>query len=259
VAVPWFGGPGPQPKPRAGVLVGVATDLLEDTHGRMSTSDLRRTSADPADPPTDHRARTEERLRGGLIRDLDAGFADVVRTHQDVLYAVARHLSYRAADSEDLAAEALLRAYRALRGYDAARINALSIRPWLLTILRNTARNAIRDAARRPAPPSTFEPADEVAAAPGPAQLAEQADTQRRLGTALAELSDVQRTAVALRHVVGLPTSEVAQVLGCKDGTAKSHISRGLRRLRELLADSGTGTTGTTNTGSTGSNGTSVE
>ncbi|HEX5346742.1 MAG TPA: sigma factor-like helix-turn-helix DNA-binding protein [Pseudonocardiaceae bacterium] len=40
---------------------------------------------------------------------------------------------------------------------------------------------------------------------------------------------------MVLRHVVGLPTSEVAEVLGCPDGTAKSHISRGLHRLRALL------------------------
>ncbi len=41
----------------------------------------------------------------------------------------------------------------------AARIGELAVRPWLLTILRNTARNAARDAARRPGPPPAFEPA----------------------------------------------------------------------------------------------------
>jgi RNA polymerase sigma factor (sigma-70 family) len=170
-----------------------------------------------------------------LIRDLDLGFADVVRAHQLVLFSVARHLSYRAADAEDLAAEALLRAYKSLRGYDRTRIETLSIRPWLLTILRNTARNAIRDASRRPAPPSTFEPVDTASTAAGPAQLAEQTNTQEDLKRVLGQLPDVQRNAVVLRHVVGLPTSEVAEVLGCKEGTAKSHISRGLQRLRVLM------------------------
>jgi RNA polymerase sigma-70 factor (ECF subfamily) len=175
-------------------------------------------------------------LRAALAADLDAGFAEVVRVHGDVLYSVARALAPRPADAEDLAAEALLRGYRALRGYDAGRIAELAVRPWLLTILRNTARNAARDAARRLGPPPAFEPVDEpVDGRAGPAELAERAGTSRELGAALAELPEVQRSAVVLRHVVGLPTSEVAHVLGCKDGTAKSHVSRGLQRLRVLL------------------------
>jgi RNA polymerase sigma-70 factor (ECF subfamily) len=36
-----------------------------------------------------------------------------------------------------------------------------------------------------------------------------------------------------------MPTSEIAQVLGCPEGTAKSHISRGLTKLRALLTAAG--------------------
>jgi RNA polymerase sigma-70 factor (ECF subfamily) len=60
---------------------------------------------------------------------------------------------------------------------------------------------------------------------------------QRELGAALARLPEVQRTAVVLRHVVGLGTGEVAEVLGVAEGTAKSHVSRGLARLRPLVED----------------------
>ena len=87
-------------------------------------------------------------------------------THERVVYSVALRLSDHADDAEDVAAETFLRAYRALRGYDAARIRALRIRPWLLTILRNTARNAARDAGRRPGPPPDFEPAEPAGAGP---------------------------------------------------------------------------------------------
>lgn len=178
----------------------------------------------------------ELRLRTALADDLDAGFAELVRVHGSVVYSVARAL-VRSADAEDLASESLLRAYRALRGYAPARIATLAVRPWLLAIVRNTARNAARDAARRPAPPPAFDPPERAADTRGPAQLAEQADDRRSLAAVLAELPENQRAAVVLRHVVGLPTSEVAQVLGCPDGTAKSYISRGLRRLRTLLTE----------------------
>ena len=35
---------------------------------------------------------------------------------------------------------------------------------------------------------------------------------------------------MVLRHVEGMPTGEIAEILGCPEGTAKSHVSRGLRR-----------------------------
>ncbi len=181
----------------------------------------------------------EEQLRLALVVDLDAGFADVVRVHERVVYSVALRLCRRPEDAEDLAADALLRAYRALCGYDAARIRALRLRPWLLAIVRNAARNAARDANRRPGPPPVFEPVEQAAAGPSVEEQVEQDHVQREWGELLARLPDLQRAAVVLRHVEDLPTSEVAEVLGCPEGTAKSHISRGLTKLRALLAEHG--------------------
>jgi RNA polymerase sigma factor (sigma-70 family) len=199
--------------------------MVEDNDGGTASADS------PDDGPV------EDQLPHDLVADLDVGFAELVRAHGDLVFSVARNLTHGAADAEDLAADTLLRAYRALQGYSAQRIRELSVRPWLMTILRNAARNRARDAARRPAPPPMSEPSDESDSAAGPAEQAERSETRRELGCALAELPEVQRTAVVLRHVVGLPTGEVAQVLGCKDGTAKSHISRGLQRLRALLTE----------------------
>ncbi|OLT13142.1 hypothetical protein BJF78_22530 [Pseudonocardia sp. CNS-139] len=182
----------------------------------------------------------EERLRDALTSDLDAGFAKVVRVHSGVMYAVARGVAALPADAEDLVSEAFLRAYRALCGYRPDRIAVLDLRPWLLTILRNTARNAARDAGRRPAGPPRHEPTEhdlaEGVAAPDPVCRAEQQETRHGLGVLLAELPEVQRTAVVLRHAFDMPITEIAQVMNVKEGTAKSHISRGLQRLRVLTA-----------------------
>jgi RNA polymerase sigma-70 factor, ECF subfamily len=179
----------------------------------------------------------EERLRLGLIVDLDAGFGDVVRTHERIVYSVALRMSPTPADAEDVAAETFLRAYRALQDHDAVRIRGLRIRPWLLTILRNTARNAARDAGRRPGPPPAFAQAEPVSSHPSVEQQVEQDLTQREWAGLLSRLPEAQRTAVVLRHVEGVPTSEIAEILGCPEGTAKSHVSRGLRRLRALLSE----------------------
>jgi RNA polymerase sigma factor (sigma-70 family) len=179
----------------------------------------------------------DEWMRLELTVDLDAGFGEVVRAYERVVHSVALRLTATRTDAEDVAAETFLRAYRALLGYDAARIRALRLRPWLLTILRNTARNAARDADRRPGPPPDVEPVEPAAAGPSVEQQVEQDLEHREWARLLSRLPEAQRTAVVLRHVEGVPTGEIAEILGCPEGTAKSHVSRGLRRLRALLAE----------------------
>ncbi|MEU8793156.1 SigE family RNA polymerase sigma factor [Streptomyces sp. NPDC048643] len=58
-----------------------------------------------------------------------------------------------------------------------------------------------------------------------------------RLEAALAQLPPRQRAAVVLRYYQDLPERQVAEVLGCPLGTARSHASRGVARLRQILAD----------------------
>jgi RNA polymerase sigma-70 factor (sigma-E family) len=60
------------------------------------------------------------------------------------------------------------------------------------------------------------------------------ADTVRR---ALARLPARQRAVLVLRYFEDLPESQVADLLGCSVGTVKTHASRGIRRLGELLGD----------------------
>ena len=61
-------------------------------------------------------------------------------------------------------------------------------------------------------------------------------DERLRLRTALEAVPPRQRAAVVLRHYLGLSLEDTAGVLGCNVGTAKSQTSRGLAKLRELLA-----------------------
>ena len=169
-----------------------------------------------------------------LVADLDLGFVELFNTHRQAVFSTALRVSGRWAEAQDLTAETFLRAYRALTGYDKARISTLQPRPWLLTIALNLWRNSQRDAGRRPA-------TTELENAPEPTdqhQDVEQSvlrnETARELAELLGQLPEVQRIAVVLRHVVDLPIAEIAEVLGRPEGTVKSHISRGLRRLREL-------------------------
>ncbi len=180
---------------------------------------------------------TDAALLALLADDLDAGFVDLMRAHGRVLYSVALSVTGRRVEAEDLAAEAFLRAYRGLREFDGIRIASLKVRPWLVTILLNTWRNWLRDSRRRPHEVPLERATDAPRHTPDTDELAELDEQRRELVAMIRILPDHQRISVVLRHVAGLPIAEVAAVLGCPEGTAKSHISRGLRRLRKLYEE----------------------
>jgi len=179
-------------------------------------------------------AHTSRDLLDALGADLEAGYGTFVRAHADAVYSTALRLSGSRPDAEDLAQETFVRAYRALRRYDADRIRSLEARPWLLTITLNLWRNGVRAAQRRP-PPSPHPVTDRAAHdAPGPEDLAVSADEGRALAALVRRLPEHHRAPVVLRHVAGLSYAEVAGVLGCPEGTAKANVARGLARLRTL-------------------------
>ncbi len=182
---------------------------------------------------TDARAALTVRLS----RDLDGAFSEVVDSYRQAVYTTALRMSGRPVDANDLAAEAFLRAYQALRGYPPQRIRELQLRPWLVTIVLNLWRNQVRTARRRPAQVPLESSPEPRARSGGPEEHLRRRELRSAVEDLLAELPETQRLAVVLRHIVGLSFSETAAVLGCPEGTAKSHVSRGLARLRALIAD----------------------
>jgi RNA polymerase sigma-70 factor (ECF subfamily) len=184
---------------------------------------------------------TDAALATRLARDLDAAFPDLVTAHQDRLYTIALRLLGERRDAEEVAQDALVRAYRAIGGYPRERVVALRLRPWLASITVNLARNRRRRFEDRQ-PPNQLEPmldagfdpaTDDRRASPGAA--ADRRETQRELASALLLLSPGMRAAIVLRHVDGLSVAEVAEALGRPEGTIKAQVHRGLKELRALL------------------------
>jgi RNA polymerase sigma-70 factor (sigma-E family) len=68
---------------------------------------------------------------------------------------------------------------------------------------------------------------------------AEDVARRSQLAAALARLSPGQRTAVVLRYYADLDERQVADAMGCSVGTVRSQTARGLRRLREMMGQSG--------------------
>src|SRR6476659_674551 len=100
---------------------------------------------------------TDDALVGRLARDLEAGFPGLVEAHQDRLYTIALRLLGDRRDAEEVAQDALVRAFRAMREYPRERVVALQLRPWLASIAVNLARNRRRRHDDRQ-PPGSLEP-----------------------------------------------------------------------------------------------------
>ncbi|HSE96284.1 MAG TPA: RNA polymerase sigma factor [Methylomirabilota bacterium] len=178
-------------------------------------------------------------LPAALAADLDGTFEAVVLAFQDRLYAFALRLTGSPGDAREIVQDALVRAYRALRGYPADRRRTLALRPWLYRITLNVTRNRGRARRRVTLPLDVLgtdghpEPPADAADRPEARLLG--AERRRVLARLLAGLPDRYRAAVVLRHVHGLGYAEVAAILGQPVGTAKANVHRGLGLLRTAL------------------------
>ena len=154
--------------------------------------------------------------------------------HGTIAFRTAWLITGSAADAEEAAQDAFLKAQRALPRFR----EGAPFRPWLLAIVANEARNRRSAAGRREdlvlRVAEERRPGDAV-----PSPEAALLDSERRdeLLAALARLSDADRRAIACRHLLGLSERETAAAFGVRRGTVKSRLSRALARLRAELGE----------------------
>jgi RNA polymerase sigma factor (sigma-70 family) len=137
-------------------------------------------------------------------------------------------------DAADAVQDAFVKAYAALPRFreDAP------IRPWLLSIVTNEARNRRRSADRRAGlavRAAIAAPRDEVAPSPESSVLA--AEMRGELLAALGRLRDEDREVIGARYFLGLSEAETAETLAIPAGTVKSRTARALGRLRVALTE----------------------
>lgn len=172
------------------------------------------------------RAQTEgELLARAQAGDADA-YAALVRAHQDVAFRTALLITRNAADAEEAAQEGFVKAWRAL---DRFREGA-PLRPWLLAIVANEARNRRRSAGRRAALALRVAQEEDAGASAESAALAH--ESRGALLDALSRMRPDDRLVLGCRYLLELTEAETAAALGVPAGTVKSRTSRALARLR---------------------------
>jgi len=175
-----------------------------------------------------------ERARNGDV----TAYEQLVRTYQDLAARTAYVITGGAADAQDAAQEAFVKAYYSLGRFRAG----APFRPWLLRIVANEAINRRRSTRRQAglalrAAEGRLQ--DDAVPSPEGAALAQ--DEHGRLVAAMNLLRPEDRLVIAYRYWFDLSESEMADALGCARGTVKSKLSRALARLRKVMAPAGLG------------------
>jgi RNA polymerase sigma-70 factor, ECF subfamily len=160
--------------------------------------------------------------------------------HIDALFRVARNLTGRDDDAEDLVQETYTRALAAWAQFTPG----TNLRAWLFRILRNAHIDAYR---RTRANPVHGGLEDEFAADTGSSRepLRGDAELERLRGVVTADIEaalaalGVDARTIILLDMEGFTETELADTLGCAVGTVKSRLARARALLRERLRDYG--------------------
>jgi RNA polymerase sigma-70 factor, ECF subfamily len=184
----------------------------------------------------------DDALAARAMRGDHTAFDTLVLRYQARVYRLASRM-VGLNDAADVVQETFLSAYRHL---DSFRQDA-KFSTWLYRIATNAALMNLRAKARRPSDSlddflPTFEPDGSHHGTPAQLQVA--ADVEATLdrrwlaekaASALASLPEQQRSAFVLRDLEGLPTSEVAVILGIEPAAVRQRVHRARLILRGML------------------------
>jgi len=172
-------------------------------------------------------------------RENSARFRLLLEPHLDAVYNYARWLTRNDSDAHDVAHDAVLRALEYLDGFKGDRI-----RPWLLTIVRNTFYTWLK----KERPVELAESFEEQAhggpdEAADPQALALRNADRRVLATAIERLPRDYREPLILREMEDFSYKEIGALLEIPIGTVMSRLARARKQLGEILRARGSGKT----------------
>jgi len=172
----------------------------------------------------DHEAAQVRRAAGGDSR----AFGELIRRHQDAVYAYVVRMVRDAALAEELTQDVFLKAHRRLAGFE----QRAALRTWLIRIAIHHVRDYLRSRAarmrsrERDLPGEGVGGADPRSPGPTPAEEVESRELAGFFEQALAALPDALRDAFVLRHQEGLEYDELAAALGVSRANAKVRVHR---------------------------------
>ena len=184
-------------------------------------------------------------LEGDLVKrarrgDLDA-YDELVRRYQQRIYATIYHMTANHEDANDLAQDAFIKAYSALKSFKGGS----TFYTWLYRIAVNKTINFLK--ARKNKYHLSLNDIDfnaehdpdlvALISDKTPTRAAGLNELQKKLNEALLKLSEPHRMVVVLHDVQGQSHEDIAEILGCNVGTVRSRLFYARQQLQGYLAE----------------------
>jgi RNA polymerase sigma factor (sigma-70 family) len=186
--------------------------------------------------------RAEE---AGIVRRAQKGdlaaYDELVRRYQERIYATVYHMTSNHEDAHDLAQEAFIKGYQALKSFKGGS----SFYTWLYRIAVNKTINFLKQRKNRSAMSlndldfNAENDPDLVALVSDktPRRDAALSELQKKLNEAMQKLSEPHRLVVTLHDVQGLAHEEIAEIMECNVGTVRSRLFYARQQLQGSLLD----------------------
>ena len=171
----------------------------------------------------------ETELVARARRGDEEAWVELVGATQEAVFRLAYLLLADAADAEDVAQETFVRAFRSIGRFDIER----PLRPWLLSITTNLARNRKRSLGRYFAALRRAYSSVELSTPNG--ERSEQAWEAQTLWKAVRRLHGAEQEVVYMRYFLEMSEAEMAVALNVAAGTVKSRLHRAIKHLRGVV------------------------
>jgi len=191
----------------------------------------------PATPPHIDEMELVNKARHGDLESYD----ELVRRYQERIYATIYHMTSNHEDANDLAQEAFIKAFHALKSFKGGS----SFYTWVYRIAVNKTINFLKQ--RKNKAQMSLDDLDfnaehdpdlvALISDKTPRREVNLAELQEKLNSAMQKLSEPHRLVVTLHDVQGLSHEEIAKIMDCNIGTVRSRLFYARQQLQAYLSD----------------------
>jgi RNA polymerase sigma-70 factor (ECF subfamily) len=191
---------------------------------------------EPAETGVDEAALVDRARRGDL-----AAYDDLVRRYQERIYATIYHMTSNHEDANDLAQEAFIKAFQALKSFKGGS----SFYTWVYRIAVNKTINFLKQ--RKNKAQMSLNDLDfnaehdpdlvALISDKTPRREINLSELQEKLNGAMQKLSEPHRLVVTLHDVQGLSHDEIAKIMDCNIGTVRSRLFYARQQMQAYLSD----------------------
>jgi len=211
--------------------------IMAEPLSRKASKPLGEAHAELPAPEPMPETELVKRARGGDL----AAYDDLVRRYQERIYATIYHMTSNHEDANDLAQEAFIKAFHALKSFKGGS----SFYTWVYRIAVNKTINFLKQ--RKNKTQMSLDNLDyhvehdpdfvALISDKTPRREVNLAELQEKLNAAMQRLSEPHRLVVTLHDVQGLSHEEIAEIMDCNIGTVRSRLFYARQQMQAYLSD----------------------